>query len=338
MPLTERSSSLNTYAFPKIWYKAHMMEYRAMDVNFCDKQARKWLFADLLEKPADLVKYRKKEEGGLGLHHIKCKSLAILIKTFIETSCHKDFQHSVYHQGLLLWNVYDDRQIPNPSKTPYYSQEFFNLIKCAVNKNLVIESMSSKDWYEFILSSVLHQPGDDALVPCRAEIANQENDWQKTWSLSRTKGLGSESLSFLWTLLHGLLPTRDRLFRILPTVTSAECQLCETGQQDSVKHALALCPATKPVFDWMFEGLRRFSVSLTVDKLLLLDIELDNVLPHDHLPLVWFTAEVWRRLWKRRRDGKQCRLYDIRSEVEAEINLARRTKYGDMAVVLEAML
>ena len=58
MPLTERSHSLNTYALPKIWYKSHMMEYRIGDVTDFNKQMKSWLFADLLEKPVDLIKYR----------------------------------------------------------------------------------------------------------------------------------------------------------------------------------------------------------------------------------------------------------------------------------------
>ena len=63
MPLNERSSSLNTYAFPKIFYRSHMMEYRVKDYNYFEKQGNKWLFADTLERPAEIVKYRKKTEG-----------------------------------------------------------------------------------------------------------------------------------------------------------------------------------------------------------------------------------------------------------------------------------
>ena len=59
------------------------MEYRVKDYNYFEKQGNKWLFADILEKPTEIVKYRKKTEGGLGLHHIRSKSMAILIKTFI---------------------------------------------------------------------------------------------------------------------------------------------------------------------------------------------------------------------------------------------------------------
>ena len=75
-----------------------------------------------------------------------------------------------------------------------------------------------------------------------------------------------------------------------------------------------------------------------MDKLLLLNLEPDNVLPYEHLPLVWFTAEVLRRVWRRRRDGKQCSLFLIRAELEAEVNIVRHSRYREMAVTLDLMI
>ena len=137
-------------------------------------------------------------------------------------------------------------------------------------------------------------------------------------------------------MLHRLLPTRDRLHRILPTVANATCQECD--EQDSLRHALTECRATRPVFDWMANALAQFDSSLTADRMLLLNIEPDNILPYGHLPLVWFIAEVWRGVWKLRRDNKQCHLFRIRAEIESEINTVRRSRYKDMAVILDLMV
>ena len=70
-------------------------------------------------------------------------------------------------------------------------------------------------------------------------------------------------------------------------------------------------------------------------------MEPDNVLPYEHLPLVWFTAEVLRRVWRRRRDGKQCSLFQIRpirAELEAEVNIVRHSRFREMAVILDLMM
>ena len=62
------------------------------------------------------------------------------------------------------------------------------------------------------------------------------------------------------------------------------------------------------------------------------------LLPFGHLPLVWYTAEVLRRVWRRRRDGKQCNLFLIRAELEAEVNLVRHSRYGDMTAIIDLMM
>ena len=132
-------------------------------------------------------------------------------------------------------------------------------------------------------------------------------------------------------MLHQLLPVRERLERILPNVNSSTCQVCDTGAVDTLTHALATCPSSSEVFNWMAEGLERFTTGLTREKVLLLDFTME-------LPLVWFTAEVLQRLWRRRRDGRVCRLYEVRAELEAAVNLVRRSKYEAMAAILDLMI
>ena len=206
----------------------------------------------------------------------------------------------------------------------------------AKDKDLQIATMATKEWYNFILSSVIYEPDMDNLIPCRVELRSPLNDWMKTWSLARMKGLSSESCSFLWQLIHQLLPVRERLEKILPTVDSPSCQDC--GAIDTHLHALLICPSSSPVSNWMMTGLQKFTNNLTAEKVLLLDFTLSEALPHGELPLVWFTAEVLRRLWRCRRDGRICRLYEVRAEMEAATNLVRRSKFGSMAPVLDEMM
>ena len=42
----------------------------------------------------------------------------------------------------------------------------------------------------------------------------------------------------------------------------------------------------------MMGGLNRFAASLTVEKVLVLDVTPSEPLPHEELPLVWFAAET----------------------------------------------
>jgi len=140
--------------------------------------------------------------------------------------------------------------------------------------------MKTKDWYNFMIQPIIYEQGSDVLIPCKSEIAIPLNDWPSSWRLS------SESTTFLWKLLHNILPTRERLHKILPAVTNSICTACDSNQIGNIKHALAECSASSEVFNWMYSGLSKFGANLTVDKVLLLDIQQSEPLPFNELPLI----------------------------------------------------
>ena len=151
---------------------------------------------------------------------------------------HKYIQ-SAYHRALIAWNVEEDRSIPNPGNNPYYTEETYNVIRRAMAEGKDLVSMTGKEWYHFILASVIGQ--EEELTPCRAEILHPLHDWTNTWALARLSGLSSLSMTFLFQLLHQILPCRERLARILPRVQTNNCRVCETGEKDSLVHSLVEC-------------------------------------------------------------------------------------------------
>ena len=129
MPLTLRPYSANTYALSKVWFKCSCVNLRTQDFNVITSQVKSWLYQDCLEKPNELVLYRDSRDGGLGLFHVQLRSLALLIRAFLETSVNPKFRHSLYHELLYRYHVLDDDSVPNPGLTPYYDQSFFTTIK-----------------------------------------------------------------------------------------------------------------------------------------------------------------------------------------------------------------
>ena len=97
------------------------------DIIFINKQVKSWLYQDCLEKPSELVLYRDIKDGGLGLLHVHVRSLALLIRAFLETSVNPNFRHSLYHEALYRYYVLDDISIPG--LTPNYDKTFFHIIK-----------------------------------------------------------------------------------------------------------------------------------------------------------------------------------------------------------------
>ena len=84
MPLILRPLSANTYALSKVWFKCSSINLRAQDIDTITSQVKSWLYQDCLEKPSELVLYSY--VGGLGLFHVKVRSLALLIRSFMETA------------------------------------------------------------------------------------------------------------------------------------------------------------------------------------------------------------------------------------------------------------
>ena len=79
--------------------------------------------------------------------------------------------------------------------------------------------MRIKDWYRVLLEDrVLMSPATDSspaiLHPVRVESLHPSTDWPNTWRLARLRGLPSDLSSLLFRLLHGLLPSQDRVARL----------------------------------------------------------------------------------------------------------------------------
>ena len=89
MPLSQRPWSLNSYALPLVWYKCGSIDLRESDYTKLTSLIKSWMYGDLLEKPEELCLYRGRKQGGLGLHHLKSKATAILIRSFLN-SCQSE--------------------------------------------------------------------------------------------------------------------------------------------------------------------------------------------------------------------------------------------------------
>ena len=55
LPLTLRPISVNTYALSKVWFRASSVKLREGDFTAIDSSIKKWLYADMLFKPEQLL-------------------------------------------------------------------------------------------------------------------------------------------------------------------------------------------------------------------------------------------------------------------------------------------
>jgi hypothetical protein len=291
----------------------------------------------MLLKPEETVLHRPVSSGGLALLHVKSKALAGLIRCFLETACIPKFRQSLYHQLLFRFHVLEDRSIENPGFPPYYNNDFFSVIRQVhLNTPLNVAQMSEKQWYQLLLESkvtMVETDGDSQLVPCRAELKFPEFDWESTWSKSRLHGLGSELMSFLFKVLHDILPTQERIARTNVTV-NGNCKLCISNDQEDLLHALIRCPGNQGI------GLAVINClpgerELQDHHVLKLQLDLEEPL---ELPEVWFLAAAWNSLWESRRLGKRPLLYKVRAELEAKVSLLRETRHSEAAEKIASLI
>ena len=199
--------------------------------------------------------------------------------------------------------------------------------------------MTEAQWYHILLEeTVLKVTIDDdhRYIPCRAEIANPENDWETSWRRMRIKGLGSEVVSFLFKLLHQLLATQERLSRI-NQATSNICKApgCSEDQTEDLSHALYYCSGNNGIGILCLDAVKAFIPNISIDRALLLQFEVESSM---ELSMICFLAVAWMNIWRARVDGKRPKLSSVKSEMESRISLWRTAHSYDNDILFMELL
>ena len=169
-------------------------------------------------------------------------------------------------------------------------------------------------------------------IKCRVERARPGVDWEHCWRLARLSGLGPENMTFLFKMLHQILPTQERVARTKPS-TSPSCKMpgCH-ADVENLEHALIFCQANDDVGLKLLELVRQLTPTLQADSLLRLELRVD----HDQeLPVVLFISTVLSSVWNLRQSNSRVLRYLVRSQMEAKINLLRETRYAPTVTKLE---
>ena len=83
---------------------------------------------------------------------------------------------------------------------------------------------------------MVYQEDSMELIPCKVE---EREFWSESYRLSRLLGLSSDSKSFLFKLIHTLLPSKERVHHLTPAVLPL-CW-CNTEEQETYLHLFFNC-------------------------------------------------------------------------------------------------
>ena len=142
-------------------------------------------------------------------------------------------------------------------------------------------------------------------------------------------------MSFLFRVIHQTLPTQERVARTKPGAsTICKVQDCSANVTEDIPHALINCPANGGIGHHLLSCLREVQPSLQVDAVLRLEIQVEEEL---ELPVVWLVATLLRLVWELRQSSSRIRPYQVKSQLEAVINLLRETSYSKAAPKIEEL-
>ena len=343
MPFTSRPWSLNVYCLSKIWYKTACLDLLLGDSTAMTSCLKGWLYQDMILKPQEMMLYRQTDAGGLGLINIRIRALAMLIHTFLTLAVNPNFQTNHYLQALFKWHVEEDREISNPGRPPYFSNNFFELIReVHTGSTLNVKSMSLKQWYKLLLEKgVTHNTEDmqspPVIIASKLESNNPSTDFSTPYFLTRLFGLSPEQKAFLFKWLNQLLPTRERLHR-LGKVANPHCLFCP-NQIDDLKHLLQ-CSKYAVILQPVLRCVEDTIGYVTASKLVLFDLELEDSLA---LPIMWLLSKTLMIAWESRVKNKALSWPHVKAEIRASASILHETRWNlhtlhNGAVILDEIL
>ena len=205
-----------------------------------------------------------------------------------------------------------------PDIPPYFRGDFFPAIQRINASPLNVAKIGLKEIYRFLVEEVTMKEdtaGTQTLRPLRVELIYTANQWDRTWNMARQSKLGPSLTSFLFKLLHQILPTAERVSRILPN-QSPNCTRCRGNATavETLQHAMFDCSENHQVGAVLLQGLRKLIPSINPTKILTLDFEPTE---DQIFPITWSIAHFLLSLWHLR----AVELIRIRSDTKASCTL-----------------
>ena len=192
-----------------------------------------------------------------------------------------------------------------------------------VNEGVLnVASMSTKEWYRVILEKNVTVREDrpalqPTLSPVKCEVNNPMVEWDRTWQFAQLKGLNSEQKTFIFKVLHNILPTSSRLFR-LNEKASPICTMCTSGSIEDCMHALLEYSHNNIVNSFILEIFQKCLPRCKIEDIITLNLNLDK---SKMFPLVWLLSHLLIMVWKLMSSKKAVNLFIIRADLKAKINI-----------------
>ena len=187
--------------------------------------------------------------------------------------------------------------------------------------------MTTKEWYKWFLEKNVTMREVDQerrlkLIPCKVEERMPEVSWGESYRISRLKGLSPLNKSFLFKLIHTILPSKERLHHLNQNV-SPQC-MCDNGAEESYLHLFFQCELNKDAGQAMLRCVSAYDRTITEEKALRLELQADDPFL---VAMVNILATGLELIWENRKLKKATSFFLMRAELEAAISIRRRSRF-----------
>ena len=218
----------NVYLLSKISHKSAAVHLYKNDVQKLQYAIKSWVSQELLKKPKELLLFRNKEDGGLGLVNVQARAMANLTRSFLQSVPSSSYSMAIYK--AFVQEEEDAKQLVR--KPSYYPESMFTLVKEAFSDlGGQIFCLSAKQWQARVTENIVTHfrdptSGVASLLPSPVEETWPTHNWPQSRANLTLRGLSPNQRSTLFKFCNDLLANSERLQKFKLS-TSAECSFCK---------------------------------------------------------------------------------------------------------------
>ena len=216
-----------------------------------------------------------------------------------------------------------DEGVEAPPVPPYYDEEFFAIIKEAINDGEDVVSMSVKHWYNYLLEkniTMITNTEGRILRPCRVQNLYADIAWEAVWSNVRHPALSNQTKSFAWKFVHDLLPTEVRLYAASLN-KDPYCRFsCVGNPIGDMEHCFFQCRTTAEVGSWLLNVHQKVNSVSNPCLIMKLDFQAN-------VGLLILIIKALEFCWSKRSASRDAILVEFLASLETELKVLDMTKY-----------
>ena len=175
--------------------------------------------------------------------------------------------------------------------------------------------MSTRDWYRYLVKedifTIESEDGSSVNRQCRSERLFPDLDWRVIWQKVKLPCFSSSTMSFLFQLLHDLLPTEEWLSLTLGN-SDDKCRFnCSINSVANSEHCFFFCRKSREVGSWLQKLVERYGAT-SKSNILKLNVVENNA-------VVWIIGNTLHFIWSKRACSKKADLRTCLAQLNTEV-------------------